>query len=142
MRRKYRSRFCSVAYGLLSASLIACLLIAPLCAVRCAATVCTPASPDGSADGCHHASNHTGCAPAFTAKSSSGPCATGELLFTTPRLQDLSTSIASFAAPTVLLPAELNASSQLGVTAETGGTFASSARLSEVSSSPFTPLRL
>jgi hypothetical protein len=46
MGRRYRSRFRSIAYGLFSASLVACLISAPLCAARCATTLCIPASPE------------------------------------------------------------------------------------------------
>jgi hypothetical protein len=80
--------------ALISASLIACLTIAPLCAARCATALCVPASPDDSAN-CHHSSHHTGSAPTFTTHSAA-LCATAEFIFTTPRPSASSLSIESY----------------------------------------------
>jgi hypothetical protein len=86
----------SFVRALISASLIACLTIAPICAARCATTLCVPVSSDNSPNDCHHSSHHSGSAPTFTTRSAI-PCPTAELIFTTPRLDPSSVSIESHA---------------------------------------------
>ncbi len=80
--------------ALISASLIACLTIAPICAARCATTLCIPASADNPVNDCHHSSHRSGSAPTFTTPSAT-PCSTADLIFTTPRLGASSVSIGS-----------------------------------------------
>lgn len=86
--------------ALISASLIACLTIAPICATRCATTLCVPASADNPANGCHHSPHHSSSAPAFTTRSAA-PCA-NELIFTTSRVSAFSVSIESYVFSIVL----------------------------------------
>lgn len=85
----------SFVRALISASLIACLTIAPICAARCATTLCVPASTDNLAIDCHHSPHHSGSAPTFTTRSAT-PCATAELIFTTSRMSTFSVSIESY----------------------------------------------
>jgi hypothetical protein len=94
MARNMTPFLLSFVRALISASLIACLTIAPICAARCATTLCVPASSDNSPNDCHHSSHQSGSAPTFTT-SSATPCASAELLFTTPRLGTSSVSIES-----------------------------------------------
>jgi hypothetical protein len=91
----------SVACAVLSMFLVACMVTTPLCAARCAAPVCDPAPSGQSADTCHHASQAPGDAPILAAAAKKA-CATGELLFTPPRLEPLSASTLTFVAPVSL----------------------------------------
>jgi hypothetical protein len=99
MGRKSAFHVRSITYALLSASVIVCLILAPHCATRCAAQACTSSSPDGSSGACHRSSNNTG-ALEFSAVTSANPCATGEIVFTTPRLEQRAVSQKSSITPT------------------------------------------
>jgi hypothetical protein len=87
--------------ALLSVFLVASMVTAPLCAARCAAPLCDLASSGKSVDTCHHSSQVPDNAPVFTAVTKKA-CATGELLFTPPRIEPLSASSLIFVAPVSL----------------------------------------
>jgi hypothetical protein len=134
MGRKSAFHFRSISYALFSASIILCLIVAPLCATRCAAQPCKPASPDGHSGGCHHSSKQTG-ALEFSAVTSANPCATGEIFFTTPRIEQRVVSQKSSFAATfcplsaphlAALPSPIHAdhSSALASSSSPGSTFA------------------
>jgi hypothetical protein len=103
MGRNNASRFRSLACALLSASVILCLIIAPLCATRCAAQACTPASPDGPSGTCHHSSNHSGTFE-LSAVTLATPCAADELVFTAPRIEQRAISQKSAVDSTFFSP--------------------------------------
>jgi hypothetical protein len=90
--------FRSIARALLCASVILCLVIAPICATRCAASQsCTPGSPAGDSDGCHHSSNHAGSG-ATLGFFSANPCGNGDIVFTAPRVEERTLSPNSYTA--------------------------------------------
>ena len=113
MGRKNASPLPSLLRALLSLSVILCLTIAPLCAMRCGARACTPDSSDGAADACHHSSSPTG-ALEFSAATTGNPCATGEIVFTAPRLEGLSRAEKLSAAPACISPYALKFSAFRG----------------------------
>ncbi len=87
----------SVACAVLSVFLVGCMVTAPLCAARCAAPICDAARSGPSADTCHHASQAAGDVARLTAAAKKA-CATGEFLFTPPRLERLSASALTLVA--------------------------------------------
>ncbi len=133
MARKHIVR--TVACAVLSLFLIACMVTAPLCVARCAAPLCDPVSSGPSADTCHHVSQANGEALIFTAVAKKA-CATGELVFTPPRMEPLSASALIFVAPVSL--DLLNVAAQ-SIAANMN---APSMRLSVSGSSPSVPLRI
>ena len=82
--------------ALISASLIACLTIAPICAARCATTLCVPASTDNLANDCHHSHTPLRFRAHIHHPLSHSLRAQRELIFTTPRLNASSVSIESY----------------------------------------------
>ena len=121
--------------ALVSLSLIACLTIAPICAARCATTLCVPGSTDTLAIDCHHSPHHSGSAPTCTTRSAT-PCGTAELVFTTSRMSTISVSLESYVFSIALRHLDV-AMESLAF-----GLSASSARTAIPRFSPPLPLRL
>jgi hypothetical protein len=93
MTREHISR--SIACGLLSIFLVALLVTAPLCAARCASSLCTPVSSTHAAETCHHSSLSEGNAPSLSA-AAKHPCPAPELFFTSLRPEGFSSSVVVF----------------------------------------------
>src|ERR1700740_3020403 len=108
MGRKNASRLRSIACALLSAFVILCLIIAPLCASRCAAQTCAFGSQDGTAVGCHQSAETGSGATLNIARES--PCVSSEIVFTAPRSELRVVSEKSPAASTLISPFALNPS--------------------------------
>jgi hypothetical protein len=100
MARKHMWR--SIACGLLSIFLVALLVTTPLCAARCASSLCPPTTSSQAAERCHHSSPSEGDAPSLGAATKQ-TCAPPELLFTAPRLENPSAPAASFISFVVVL---------------------------------------
>jgi hypothetical protein len=112
MVRKSRLRVSSVAPTLLSATLILCLVTAPICATRCAAHACLAASSAAVAT-CHQSTDDCG-ATGWKNKASEISCASGEIVFTAARFEERNSSPKSSTGPNFLAPFRLNLAVPIG----------------------------
>lgn len=95
MFRAGAASFRSFFHGLFATLLILCLTIAPICAARCASTLCGASLPGQAADSCHNSTAAIEGASGLVYKSAGLPCTNTQLLFTVPRFQSFSTSLTS-----------------------------------------------
>lgn len=98
MGRNFQSRASFFVSAPLAVFLIISLLVAPVCASRCAAALCVPAAQNHGEEVCHQPSMPVSDAPVL-ADASHHPCATGELFYIAPRSESLSATLAWYALP-------------------------------------------
>jgi hypothetical protein len=94
----------SILSVLLCFSLLASLVLGPLCAVRCATARCAPVSVNDVPEPCHHSAARVADTSDTASAAAAVPCATNEFLFTPPRTENLFLADKSFAASSPVPP--------------------------------------
>jgi len=143
MGRKRAFHFRAITDALLSASLILCLIMAPLCTTRCAAQACASASSADPTGACHHSSNRTGTLE-FSVVTPADLCTAGEIVFTAPRLEERAISQKSSVATNFYSPLAFHLAGFLGTIHADGVSALSSGASpgSTIAVPPSIPLRI